>query len=366
VNERINPYLHQRRLRWRNRIDGWRAAPAEPLFHACVLAALLLMLGWLLLQGLRSHGELMIATMQAHVGALAVAAFLLGWIAAHRRLRRQRHTWQRGWLAAQPISEHAHRRALARVLLPRFAAALLALATVWLAAMPSGARPSLLPFATIASALAMGLLLGWWRDRPVTGTTTAGDAGAVTFLARAGRGTLWRWQRAALHGARRGAALAPGIWLLLLLPMGSYPLLLVPVLLIIVFGLSAFAAAWRLSLQVIVDAAHWLAPQPWPSRQFLRASLPLPLALLGVFVLLLLPLAAALGVAVTLALALLVIAMAVLQLLATAAARGRPSQIVPLTLLHIGLLLACLSALAPAAPLLWLLQLSWLSRKALQ
>jgi hypothetical protein len=364
MSELVNPYLQQRRLRWRNRIDDWRARPAEPLFHFGAIALLALLLAALVWSALGSVGAPLSAVLDARATTLAFVVLLLAWADSRRRLRRQRLAWHRGWLAAHPIAEAARRRALAARLARRVASAWLLLSLLWMLGRMAGSTPGVTTLAMLAAAAGGGAVMAFLGDRPraprpVHTARHAGTAGR-------GVGRIWRWQRTGLRLATAGRSLAPGLLLLLLLPMGRYPMLVALLLVLGALALAWAVAAWRRALQVIVIAAGWLAPQPWPAVRFLRAALPFPLALLGVATLLPLPLAVPLGAGVALAGSALVLMFGSLQLMAVAAGRSQPRRIVPWSLLHAGLLLACISALPPLAPLVWLLQIGWLTRRALQ
>lgn len=360
----VNPHLAQRRLRWRNRVDGWRAAPAEPLFQLLATLLLLALAGLLLDRLLASAAAPLVAAWQAHPWSIAGAVAVLGFIDSRRRLALQRRQWQRGWLAAQPIPPSLQRQALAARLLRRWAIAMLLLAVLSLLVARATSLPLTLPVSLIA-ALAAGATIAWLADRP-NGPMRLASTGAATADTLGGRGRLWRWQLLAMFAARRGAALAPGLWLLMALPMGRYDLVLLLAILLSALLLAAFAAAWRLALATMVAAAAWLAPQPWPPVAWLRAAVPLPLGLLGLLLLMLAPALWAAGGAAAVLLIAALVAGALLQLLTTLAERRHPRRIRPLLVLHFSLLAGVAAGLPPLVPVLLMLQLGWLLRRILR
>lgn len=357
----VNPYETQRRLRWRNRLDDWRAAPAGPLFHLGAALAVLVLVGLLIGEALLPHAGTLIALWQRHPTTVAGAFALLAFLDSRRRLAARRRQWQRGWLAAQPIAPRWQRQALAAWLRRRVVVAAL-LVTGAAGLLHRGSpMPLWLPL-TVVAALALGAAAAWLGDR-ARGPQPVAIAVSTATDTISGHGRLWRWQLVAMFGARRGAALAPGIWLLLLLPMGSYDLRVLLAIVLSALLLAAFAAAWRLALQTIIDAAAWLTPQPWPPAAWLRAALPLPLATLALLLMLLAPALWRLGsVPAAVSIATLA-AVALLHLLLTLAERHRPRRIGPLLLLQLGLLGGLAASLPLLLPPLLVGQIVWLLRR---
>ncbi|MCX7561976.1 hypothetical protein OS176_00220 [Xanthomonadaceae bacterium XH05] len=352
----FNPYFALRRFAWRNRIARWRHAPGETLFHAAIWSALLMLAGFALhaLSARRDLADALFALMQS-----APWAWLLAWgglIAMQVRLSSQ--DWQqrdaRGWLATLPVAARMRAREHLRRLLctatPHWIAA------IWLAVylrLPWEARGWLAVM--LAMATATGALWSRRQRKQATRQRPKSRAFAdVPLPSQAGRGCLWRWQvRASLVGFGP-RALRQGLWMLLLIPVGTSAFA-AAMALAAGLALAASIAAWRHCLDVLVQAERWLGPQPSPPRFWLYGMVvPMTLASTG---------AAATGL--TLAalgaarmapwLALALVALALLQVACALAWRRTPSRTVLSTTLHVTLLGAAWQAFPPLAAVLWVL-----------
>lgn len=350
----FNPYLAQRRCLWRNRVSYWRQAPGEATFHAVIWLALAAMLGTAAVSlSSRELAEAALALIRS-----APLAWLSGWEALlAMQVRSRLHDWQRrdafGWLAAQPVTAGVRRRERQRVVLN---------CVVWHA----------LGGALLLLFLRAPWVVWGWLALGLTGASVAGAFWAMRDRSAAGRaaqmqvddhressrhfagpGCLWRWQvREALAGISP-RALRHGLWMLLLIPVGAGTFA-AGLALAIGLVLAACLAAWRRSLEVLVQAERWLGTQP-ARAGFWWSGLGLPLAL------------AALGaVAVGFAVAVLgaervapwigfaLFALAMLQALCALALRRTPGRIALAFALHLALLGAVWQTFPPLLVPLWL------------
>ncbi len=357
----FDPWHAETRTAWRNRCDDWRAAPAEPVWHAIALlglAALLLPLGWDLLQSLGPQARRWLATWWP----AALAALLVGqlvWQRRRRRIATQRR--RRGWLAVQPVTTVVERRNDRRHALHGAAVQAVLCGAVALALDVS---PSLqlaaaaIPLAAAAAALCL----------PLTARSTGHgiDSRRDLLWLSSGAGRVWRWQLIEIGSLFAPKRLALLFLSALLVPAGlALPTAVAAAVLLML--LAGFVAAWQRSLAVLPAAQRWLAAQPLRPGRLLRAWIALPALQLAVATTLLvtaLPLLDATTLRLPAALGLL--AVAALQVGCVAAERHRPLRGTLLFAVQLTLLLATLQALPPLVLLVWPLQLGWLIRRSLR
>ena len=349
----VDPYAAQARARWRNRVDGWRAAPGETAFHAGALLLALCLAGWLLLASwpsLRTALHTLLAN-PALAGLLWLVAVALD---QHTLRRAQQQRWASDWLAAQPISPAQRRRRRWNEAFSRLLALCLPVVVALLLAERAEA---LLPAALLAL---LGAAAGHWLADHLPRLPAVRQR-RYSMLQASGRGSLWRWQWIVAGRALTPRALAACLPVMLLIPRG--PALLLGVAIVVVMTLAT-AAAWLRMVALIVEAQRWLDTQPLRGGDWLPAALWLPLALLGAALVTAAAAMALGGASPTLLLALpLLGALALLHLAAVLAERRRPRRIVVLSAAQQLLLLAGLQAAPPLLPLLFLLQLGWLLRR---
>lgn len=353
----FDPHRAQAQLEWHNRIGRWRAHPRESAFHALALLLLGALALPLLLRLPHLLGGALRHALQHAPLALALAGLALATLQHARALQCERRRVLDSWLQVQPLPAPllARRRWRLRFRLLALQA-LLTGAALWLAGAGAASCGVAAGGLVLAPLLAVPLATRMTRHALRTRELRA-------RLADPAAGRLWRWQRIAAATALRGRPLAAGLWVLLLVPLGSGPAVVLAVL-----GagllLALLAGAWRGALGVLPRAAAWLAPQPLSGPALLRATSALPALLLASAAALAFGAMLALGapaLAGPLALALLVPGS--LQFAAVYAERARPRRAALRGALHLLAWLALLQALAPLALLAWPLQLAWLLRR---
>ena len=275
----FDPYLAQRRYLWRNRLAHWRQAPGETAFHTAMWLALATLVG-IAMSALDARRDLA-------EGALALARTTpLPWLAAWggmlaMQVRRGLLDWQgrdaAGWLAAQPVAVRMRRRQRLRIalwhLLPHALGGALLLGFLRAPWAMYGAVALMLAVACAADS-------AWaWRGRTCARRAPRTDARPPVVPARclSGSGRLWRWQARAAFAGIGPRALRHGLWMLLLIPVGSGAF---AALLALAAGLALAAslAAWRRALAALAQAERWLGAQPTRPR-FWIAGLVLPAAM---------------------------------------------------------------------------------------
>lgn len=354
----FDPFRAQARLLWHNRVARWRANAAETAFHGAALTVLAGFLAWQVTRlDIASRLRDVVQQWPMSVAALLFAALLL----RQARIASDEAALARSsWLALQPLpATMLRRRAWRRHAIE----AMLQLAVVLVAVVASGIDSRAMAVASLLVMLAAVLA----PTLPLRGariaTTNLRQRSAVPD---AGVGRLWRWQKIETGIAFRARTLAGGIFLLLLVPMGSGPIV-VGVMLVCGLVTAWLLGAWRCSLGVVVSAQAWLAPQPLRARDLLRGTVAVPAVVLGIAMACVVVLFVALGtprLAVFASLALF--ALGTLQAACVAASRRAPRRIPILFVLHLVLLLACVQAMPPLVLPMWLLQTGWLLRKALK
>jgi hypothetical protein len=353
----FDPFRAEHALRWRNRISQWRADAGQTALHLVAFAALAALLALPLLRAatqLAEPAQQALARWPLWLCAVGVLAF------AWQQARTRHALAQRdadGWWIAQPITPRVHRRrrrqAQARVALLQLAvtATLLGLLQVTWAAYPA-----LLAIVAVASALAPA-----WSRRIARRELRAEQLGSR--LRDAGVGRVWRWQRIETGVALRGRALAFGFWALLLVPIGSGPVL---VLVVLGAGLTVamLMTAWQRALAVLPQLQAWLAPQPRRGSDWLRAAIALPATILALALSLLAALLLALGTpGFALAAVAAIGAVGTLQFACVFAWRAQPHRIALQLTLQLAVLFAVVQAVAPLALPVWIAQLAWLLRR---
>lgn len=260
-----SPDLLSQRLHFRNWLDERRSAPAESVF---LLTAGLSFAGiavWALAPGL--------ARLKSVVAALPdwlaiAAAAVLGASAVLTVLQRhaQLTQLQRGdWLAAQPIA--ATVRARFRHDQARLRGWLSALPGVALCAYVGWPNPMLATAALAAAAIAIPLALARKpRERPYRDQRSAASVRGASGLGILGASlepAAARWP----HTARFAAAS------LLLVPMGSGPVLVVA-LLLIATSLRALVDLIAHFAERLTESEVWLGAQPLAPQRLLAAFAP--------------------------------------------------------------------------------------------
>lgn len=351
----FDPYLAQRRCLWRNRVARWRQARGETVFHAAIWLTLIVLAGMaaIALDGRRDLANAIVALVRQHPWA-----WLLAWgslIAMQVRTRLL--DWQgrdaAGWLAVQPVASRVRarerRRAMWRCVWPHALGGVLLFGFLRLPWPAWGGLVFMLAMAAVA-----GVLWAQWRpSQGARDTHLRGNHATARSPRTEGRGRLWRWQMLEAFAGIGPRALRHGLWMLLLVPMGTGAF---AAALALATGLSlaAFFTAWRRCLEVLAQAERWLGAQP-ASWRFWLSGLIVPLAL------------AAFGAGVTgSGLAALgavrvaawigsgLFALAMLQALCALAWRRTPARIALASALHVALLGAAWQAFAPLIAPLWL------------
>lgn len=349
----VDPYAAQARAQWRNRVDGWRAAPGETAFHATALGLAMGLVAWLLLATWPSLRAALLWLLAQPALASLLWLLLVG-ADQHTLRRAQRQRWANDWLAAQPITPAQRRRRRGNEALWRLLALWLPVLFVLMLAEQSAA---LLPAALLAL---LGAAAGHWLADHLPRLPAVRQR-RYSMLQASGRGSLWRWQWIVAGRALTPRALAACLPVMLLIPRG--PALLLGVAIVMVMTLAT-AAAWLRMVALIVEAQRWLDTQPLRGGDWLPAGLWLPLALLGTALVTAAAAMALGGASPTLLLALpLLGALALLHLAAVLAERRRPRRIVVFSAAQQLLLLAGLQVAPPLLPLQFLLQLGWLLRR---
>jgi len=359
----FDPWQAQHRHEWGNRLAALRAAPAQPLFHALVLALLGVLLLPPLVDALRDP-EGPLAAAIARWPWLVVGAVLLAclWQQAGAHARAQ-HERTHGWLSAQPVQPRARRRharrAAGRVALLQGAVLVALAATV---ALPGGVRLGLLAIPVVAFTAA-------WLRGPGATAEASRWARRDRSIVRRGTGRVWRWQLAQAQdvlGPRRASLLVAVLAVLALLPMNAGLALLLAAL-AAALTLLLLAGAWQRSVAVLPAAHRWLQAQPVRGSRLLAQWLRVPLAILAVALVTAgLALVVAGAQRLWLPMALLLVALACLHLGAVAAERSRPRRIPVAVSVQCLVFLGVLQAFPPAAAPLWLLQVAWLARRSLR
>jgi hypothetical protein len=355
----FDPFRAQQRLQWRNRIATWRADSTQSGVHAAALGALASLLAWPAWQGLQGVEPAAQLALQHWPSALAlVAGFGLAWQQAGM-LARTRQRDARDWLQAQPVAEALRRRR------ERDRRMRLALLQAGAGAMPllaidaARAASAWIVLAAVAAIVAPRLV----RRPSQRGIPRTALRARV---ASRGAGRLWRWQLIETAVALRGQRVAPGLWALLLIPMGSG----VPVVLAVAAAgvvLALLSTAWSRSLGVLPQAQHWLAPQPLRGAALLHATLAVPGTILALACALVAGVLFELGTPRVAVFAVFALAsLGALHFAACAAERARPRRIALRFALHAALWLAALQTLPPLLIASWPLQLGWLMRDAMR
>ena len=349
----FDPYLAQRRCRWRNRRARWRQAPGETAFHAAVWLALIAMMGSaaVALDARRDLAEDIVVLVHKQPWA-----WMLAWgglIAM--QVRRGLRFWQAhdaaGWLAAQPVAARVRARERWRVawrcVWPHGLGGMVLFGFLRLAWPAWGGLVFMLAMAAIAGAL--------WARR---GRVHAADGARhrndhLVAQCDVGRGCLWRWQRRAALAGIGPHALRHGLWMLLLIPVGASAFA-AAVALASGLALAAFLSAWRRCLAVLVQAEGWLGAQPSPARFWMSGML-VPMAMAAFAAGIAGAGLGALGAArVAPWIGLALFALALLQALCTLAWRRTPARIALASTLHLVLLAAAWQGFAPLVLPLWL------------
>jgi hypothetical protein len=353
----FDPFRAERALHRHNRIAAWRGEAAQSLWHGLALLLLFVLLTPALLRAAEVLAPVLRSALSRWPVASALATtVLLAWPLA-RRLARSRESAARDWLAALPIAPALHRRRRRDVLLGAMALQLLG-GNVLLFVLGASVQVHLGLFACGFAAGGLAIPLA----------RRLGTAGAARWwgsrVSDPGRGRLWRWQRIEAGAALRGRALAFGVWVLLLVPIGSGPFVVISVAAAGLL-LAALATAWRRMIGVLPQAQAWLAPQPLSGVRLLRATALLPAALLVAGASLLALLLLALDTpGLALAAAGGVLMLGSLQFACVAAYRAQPRRAGLQLLVQVALLVAVTQAFAPLALPAWLLQLLVLLRRA--
>lgn len=358
----FDPFRAQARLLWHNRVARWRANAAETAFHATALGALAAFVAWQVpgqIARLDVAAQLRGIVQQWPMAAAAVLLAVL--LLRQARIAAEDAASARsGWLAVQPLPAAMLRQRAWR----RHATEAALQLVVLLGALGSsgiGGRA----LAVAVALVPLAATLAPWL--PVRGThRAAATLRQRSAVADVGAGRLWRWQTIEAGVAFRARTLAGGVLLLLLVPMGSGPIV-VGVMLVCGLVVAWLLGAWRRSLGVVVAAQAWLAPQPLRASALLRGTAGVPAAVLGLAMLAAGLLFVALGTPRLAWIACSVLfAGGTLQAACVAASRRTPRRITVLVALHVVLLLAILQAMPPLALPAWLLQTGWLLRKAMR
>ncbi len=367
VSSSFDPWRAQFRLEWRNRFARWRDTPGESAFHAGIWLALAALLAWLAASAWqrKEMAEALGAAVLRWPAATLAMLLAVMTMAQSRRLGVLREVAVHGWLHAQPVAERvfAWRRFRASVVGCVVQCLSAAVLLEWLR-LPSAAWLAVM-LVSLAAAMLAAVLEARASARGM------GKAGSKPMLRSrlvdAGAGSLWRWQKIEASLALHGRNLAPGLFVLLLIPMGA-GMLVVAASLIVALTMAVAATAWQRMLAVFPAAQRWLGTQPMHWRDLMRDGVPLPLVLLVVAStaaggLLFVPGMRSLSAMTFTA---LLFACGVLHLLVNLAERARPSRIPLTTTLHLVLLLCILQTLPPAAPIFWLIQTIWLLRRSME
>lgn len=352
-----------------------RARPLQAA--AAVLAGVLAVCAALIAGGtaLVHAGAPLSAVLHRHpVATACLAALLMGASARSTALRRAQR-WRSGWLGALPQTAACLPAALLRGGARdglRGLAVSVAAVTLWRILDPSLALPAGPLVAIALLALACPLLAAFHAGRRAGAMVTPAGMAAQQDVPRAGPRRLARRLPVAaafqLLGALQGWR-GRGLWwrvapALLLLPAGMGAATLLPVLLLILLAIAVLAL-WLRSMACVLDASTLLRALPQGPGRRPCAWLALPAAALGTY---------ALGVAVVLAsggqpvaaggvLVAVAAAAALHAGCAFASARdGRPLS--ARLAVHAALPAATWQALPPLLPLVVLLQLAWLWRRA--
>lgn len=349
-----NPDLLLHHYLWRNRVQHWRAQPAESLFSTLALAAFIGLGLWIAdpqWTALLHRDAAWARPLPATVLGLALAAMLLLRARARRSVlaRDQRDDWLAALPIAPTLRQQARRQRVTRASVLTAIGIVLALA--WAAARVNQPASGLL-FALVAGALGGGLAT-WFLPEgdaaPKAQTRTRAVAVAVP-PATQGLALLGAALEPAVARLPRGAPWVAGCFMLL---PPSTPAIAVPGL-VLLFTAASLAfdlvAHWR--TRYLADQ-QWLAALPLPPTRLFGAYLA-ALAKRGTLLALLIgaclhALGAPAWFSWLLALALwLLLADAVLCAFAT---RRAPWRFPVLLTLHGLILLSTLQVLPPALPL---------------
>lgn len=356
----FNPYAALRRLQWARWWQQSRQQPAQTALHGLVIASLALLALPLLMQALAGARPQLQYGWDHYPGIAVGALFAMTFLHDLVALLRWQQRLHQHWLWSQPIAPRV---------LQREAWRLLALRVVWQTAALIGLsqacqRISLLaalPLLLIAALLAH-LAAPWFGHHRRRQQRQA--AARQTPFRFHGQGSLLRWQWQQLGSCLSPKRLAP-LWLVwLAIPMGPASLALIAAYLMLLLSLLQ---AWTISLNLIPQAHAWLRWQPVAPRRWLIQACGLPLALLGAACLTL-AIPTWLGGKAVMLWWLLpsVVALAALHLCCALAYRPQPRRIERQFGVHALLLVACIQALPPALPLIWLLQITVLLRRAIR
>lgn len=357
----FDPWRTERHLEWRNRVERWRAQPAQTLLHAAAALALVALLVPWLWQTWRSVAPGLFDLIQRWPLLAGVAVCVALTLHQAQRLRLARACEAQHWLRALPIpASIASRRQRNAVLTEALRQAAAGAALSLPLGVPSVLLMGWMICVGAAALLAHPVAMGWTR-----GEARASDSNSR--WCDAGAGTLWRWQKIAATAALRGRTLALGAWFLLLVPMGSG---LLGVLGVGVSGLliAMLTGAWRRSLAVLPQGQAWLGAQPLSGAQWLRQSwfVPATILLAGAGLCAAALLAAGLHPGATAMLLSALIALAALHYACTAAERAQLRRIGLSVCLHLVLLLALAQAFPPLLVPVWVAQMFVLLRRAVR
>lgn len=358
----FDPFRAQTRLLWRNRVARWRANAAETAFHGTALAALGLFLASQVpafLERVDAAGQLRHLVQQWPMATAAVLSVVL-LLRQHRIASDEAALRRSSWLSVLPLRlDMLRRRAWRRHAVEASLQGGVLLAALALADLGANAMVCAVAIAGVAAALAP-----WLPQRETRGGGL--DLRQRSAVIDRGIGRLWRWQKVEAGIAFRARTMAGGILLLLLVPMGSGPVV-VGVMLFCGFAMAWLIGAWRRALGVLVSAQAWLAPQPLRPAVLLRDTVAVPAAVLGIAMLAVCVLFVSLGTPRLAWIAALVLfAFGALHAACVAASRRVPRRIAIVFVLHVALLLAALQAYPPLVVVMWPLQVGLLLRKAVR
>jgi len=265
----FDPYRAERRLLWRNRLQRWRAHPAETVFHAVGWLAVAALLLTLLIAQRDALGAAITSLLQTWPRLLLALLLFLIVLDQRRARQRQRAAEASDWFNAQPISAALRRQHRWRAGAWRTAITLVAFTLLAQLGEIAPLHIALLSPLIVLVAL-LGNVLG---ERMLLGGSSTSRAHRLSVLPINGRGSLMRWQAIEAGAALAPKALAPLLLVILLVPRGPVQMVAVALLLLCI---ALAINGWRRAVQVIVMATHWLHAEPIRRRQLVLRCLPLP------------------------------------------------------------------------------------------